>query len=114
MRLDEPVVTVADGAASKLRGVMATDKQALRIAVVRSHCMGGRGFTYQLALEDSPADDDEAFEDNGVKVCVDPASAKYLGGAELDFVDTPESSGFKVTNPNAIAQCPCGHHDIFE
>ncbi len=115
MSLDEPIVTVTDRAASKVRGVIAGEsRQALRIAVVRTHCMGGRGFTYRLALEDAPATDDAVVEDNGVTVCIDPASSGYLHGAQLDFVETLEGHGFKLNNPNVIAQCPCGHHDIFE
>ena len=115
MSLDEPVVTVTDRAASRLRGLMAIEStQALRLAVVRTHCMGGRGFTYQLAPEDSPAADDGVFEDHGVKICVDAASSAYLRGAELDFVETLADNGFTLNNPNVIARCPCGHHDIFE
>lgn len=115
MSLDGTAVTLTDRAASKLRGIIATEsKQALRIAMVRTHCMGGRGFTYRLALEDSPSTGDGVFEANGVTVCIDPASSEYLNGAELDFVETLGGTGFKLNNPNAIAQCPCGHHDIFE
>ena len=115
MSLDEPVVTLTDRAATKLRGIIATEsKQALRIAMARTHCMGGRGFTYQLALEDAPAANDGVFEENGVKICIDPASSEYLQGAELDFVETLEENGFKLNNPNVIGRCPCGHHDIFE
>jgi len=115
MSLDEPVVTLTDRAATKLRGIIATEsKQALRIAMARTHCMGGRGFTYRLALEASPSVDDGVFEASGVTVCIDPASTKYLSGAELDFVETLEENGFKLNNPNVIGRCPCGHHDIFE
>jgi iron-sulfur cluster insertion protein len=111
------VVTLTQAARSKIRDFIATeggDRRHLRIALVRTGCMGGRGFTYQLALQDSPSENDEVFEDGGVSVCVDQASSSHLSGAELDYVDTREASGFKLDNPNAIAQCPCGHHDIFE
>ena len=115
MSLDEPIMTVTDRAASRLRDIIAPErKQALRIATVRTHCMGGRGFTYRLALEASTSGDDGVFEANGVNVCIDPASSKYLNGAELDFVETIEESGFTLNNPNVIGRCPCGHHDIFE
>jgi iron-sulfur cluster assembly protein len=111
------LVTFTDGAASRLREVMAGKNQqtcGIRLAVVRTHCMGGKGYENKLALEDSPREDDEISEHNGIKLCVDPASASFLRGAEVDFVDTPEGAGFKVNNPNVVAKCPCGHHDIFE
>ena len=47
-------------------------------------------------------------------MCVDRASAEYLKGAELDYIETLNEAGFKINNPNARAKCPCGHHDIFE
>jgi Fe-S cluster assembly iron-binding protein IscA len=39
---------------------------------------------------------------------------KYLKGSELDYVETPTEAGFTVNNPNVMAKCPCGHHDIYE
>ena len=117
MGVGETVVTVTDRAACRLRDIMSTkNRQAcgLRIALVRTHCMGGRGFTYQLGLEDSPSRDDGLFEHNGVAMYVDPESSRYLGGAELDYVDGLGGSGFTLNNPNVIAKCPCGHHDIFD
>ncbi len=113
---NETLVTITDIAASKLRGVMLGQNQeplALRVALVRTHCMDGTGLTYRLALEDCPKADDQVSEHNGIKVCVDPASAKYLKGAELDFIETLAEAGFKINNPNIIAKCPCGQHDIF-
>lgn len=114
---NERLVTFTDEAASKLRDVMAWENQqtsSVRIAVIQTHCMGGRGYENKLALEDSPTGDDKVSEHNGIRLCVDQASARYLKGAEVDFVDTPEGAGFKINNPNVIGKCPCGHHDIFE
>jgi len=117
MNENETVVTVTGKAASKLRELAAAENRqavSLRIAAVRTRCMGGRGYTYSLEMEDSPAANDELSEHDGIKVCVDPASARYLAGAELDYVDTLPEAGFKINNPNVVAKCPCGHHDIFE
>ncbi|MFQ5830151.1 MAG: HesB/IscA family protein [Candidatus Methylomirabilia bacterium] len=117
MSVNERLVTVTDKAASKLRDIMASENKqtsSVRMAVVRTHCMGGRGYGNELVLEDSPTRDDEVSEHNGIKLCIDQASAKYLKGAELDYIDTPEEGGFTINNPNVIAKCPCRHHDIFE
>ncbi|MBI2317355.1 MAG: iron-sulfur cluster assembly accessory protein [Betaproteobacteria bacterium] len=113
----EGVVTITGNAASRLRDIAARENRqavSLRIAAVRTRCMGGRGYTYSLAFEDSPAANDELSEHNGIKVYVDPASAAYLKGAELDYIETLAETGFKINNPNVVAKCPCGHHDIFE
>ncbi len=117
MGLNQTAVTFTDRAASKLRDLIAMkNKQAcsLRIALIQTHCMGGRGYTYRLGLVESPSDDDEVFVDNGFQVYIDTASLKYLKGAELDYLETLNEAGFKVNTPNIIGKCPCGHHDIFE
>lgn len=43
-------------------------------------------------------DDTYAYE--ALKVFVDQASMLYLDGAEIDYVETLEGSGFKFTNPH--------------
>lgn len=110
-------VTFTEQARARIQEVIATGDdhgRHLRIAAVRTHCMGGRGFTYRLAFEASPSEDDEVFEDHGVSVCMDQASSPYLRGARMDYAETVQGTGFKLDNPNAVAKCPCGHHDIFE
>ena len=117
MNGNERLVTITSKAASEFRDIAAGENRqivSLRIAAVRTHCMGGRGYTYRVEFEDSPAANDDISEHNGIKVCVDPASAGYLKGAELDYIEALAETGFKINNPNVIAKCPCGHHDIFE
>lgn len=118
MGVDEKPITITDKAASKLREIAARENRqafSLRMAVVQTHCMDGRGFTYKLVLDDSTTNnDDDVSEHNGIKVCVAEASAKYLKGAEIDYIETLAEAGFKINNPNVISKCPCGNHDIFE
>ncbi len=117
MSMNEKLVTITEKAAAKLRDIMASENKqtsSVRMSLLRTHCMGGRGYGNKLAFEDSPTGDDEVSEHNGIKVCIDQASAKYLKGAELDYIEKLEEGGFTVNNPNVIAKCPCGHHDIFE
>ena len=40
---------------------------------------------------------------------VDSVSARYIKGAEIDFVDSLMGGGFTVHNPNAVSSCSCGH-----
>ena len=37
-----------------------------------------------------------------------PASAPFLAGSELDYVDDLIGASFRVANPNATASCGCG------
>ena len=52
---------------------------------------------------------DNEVEFHGVRVVVDAASAPYLKGAKVDFVESLQESGFKIDNPNASGSCGCGH-----
>ena len=77
----------------------------LRVAVLPGGCSG---FQYGLNIEDAPADDDEIVELEGLRVFVDPFSAQYLEGVEIDYVTTMMGSGFQFRNPNATGGCGCG------
>ena len=43
-----------------------------------------------------------------VRVVIDPFSAPYLAGSEIDFVDALMGAGFAINNPNVQAACGCG------
>ena len=104
-------------ATEKIREFMnqqGKDSLIVRVTLVRTHCMGGRGYAYQLKFERDAADDDQLFENDGIRLAVENSSASRLQGTEIDYVESLERQGFVIGNPNAVAKCPCGHHDIFE
>ena len=82
-------MTVTEAAAVKIKQLIAEeeDVSVLRVA----------------------ADGDLEFEMHGVQVVVDPFSAPYLKGAEIDYVDSIQAAGFAINNPNASSSCGCGH-----
>ena len=101
------MVTLTPKAALKVKDLLSQknrDDLALRIYVSAGGC---RGFSYGMAW-DSAAEDDEVIEQGGVRVLVDPLSATYLDGAEVDFADALMGGGFTITNPNAASTCGCG------
>ena len=71
---------------------------------------GCSGFQYGLMIDEGEGDEttDAVIESNGVKLLVDPISARYLRGAEVDFVDNITGGGFTIKNPNAKSTCGCG------
>ena len=79
--------------------------RALRVAVVGGGCSG---FSYQLDFDEAARDDDRVLEYDGVRVLVDPTSAEYLAGTQIDFVSGLHGGGFKFTNPKASHTCGCG------
>ena len=78
---------------------------ALRVAVQPGGCAGLR---YALYFDDRKLDGDQVEKINGVEIRMDKMSAPYLRGAEIDYLDTLEQSGFTINNPNAKGSCACG------
>ena len=78
---------------------------ALRVAVQPGGCAGLR---YALYFDDRKLDGDVVESISGVEIRMDKMSAPYLRGAEIDYLDTLEQSGFTINNPNAKGSCACG------
>ena len=107
--MTEPVVTLTPPAVDMVKRIRAKEGlpegHALRVAVVGGGCSG---FSYQLDFDDKVQDGDEVVEYEGVVVRVDPTSAQYLRGIEIDYVNSLSGGGFKFINPNAKHTCGCG------
>lgn len=103
------MITISDRAATEVKGLLERQEKPearLRVFVAGGGCSG---FQYGMTLEEEPMEGDQEFDVNGVGVIVDPRSAMYLEGAEIDFVDNLMGGGFKIDNPNAASSCGCGH-----
>jgi iron-sulfur cluster assembly accessory protein len=77
----------------------------LRVAVQPGGCSGLR---YALYFDDQITEKDQTEAFGAVKVVVDKMSAPYLSGAEIDYIDSLQQSGFTINNPNAQSTCACG------
>lgn len=105
---DERLVKLTEAAGSKVGGLLTKQGRpegVLRVAVIGGGCSG---LQYKMDLQDKPANRDILVESAGVKVVVDPKSALYVTGSELDYVNALTDGGFKVHNPNASTSCSCG------
>lgn len=105
---DERLVKLTAAAGRKVSGLLQKQGRpggVLRVAVVGGGCSG---LQYKMDLQDAPANRDILVESAGVKVVVDPKSALYVTGSELDYVNALTDGGFKVHNPNAATSCSCG------
>ena len=104
------LVSLSEAAAVKVLELMAEEPDGeatvLRVAVQGGGCSG---FEYALGFDSGPQEGDHELSFHGVGIVVDPFSAPYLQGAEIDFVNAIQESGFKISNPNAVAACGCGH-----
>jgi len=77
----------------------------LRVAVRGGGCSG---FEYALDFEEEARPTDFVLEYDGLQVYVDPVSARYLAGTEIDYVLGTTGAGFKFNNPKAVGTCGCG------
>jgi iron-sulfur cluster assembly accessory protein len=106
----QPLIAISETAADKLQQLM-TEKQlddsyALRVFVAGGGCSG---LQYGMTFDNETHEGDSEFSAHSLRVLVDPVSANYLAGAEVDYVDTLMGGGFKIENPNAVSSCGCGH-----
>ena len=113
------MIDITESAASKIKDLLEEQGKtdhALRIFVRGMSCSGP---AYGMALDNEPREDDSIADFNGLKVVVDPLSAQYVEGAQVDWVDGLMGRGFTVVNPTYQAQsggggcgsggCSCGH-----
>ena len=105
----QPVVTITEKAAVKVRELLAEEPEGevnvLRVAIQGGGCSG---FQYALGFDRGAQDGDSEVEMHGVTIVIDPFSAPYLRGSEIDFVDALMGAGFAISNPNVVASCGCG------
>ena len=107
--MESSLVSLTPTAAAKIKELMAEEPEAgdlvLRVAIQGGGCSG---FQYALGFDRGPQDGDNEVEMNGVRVVIDPLSAPYLAGSEIDYVDALMGAGFAINNPNVTAACGCG------
>src|SRR5665647_3070535 len=86
-------VTLTDAAASHVTRYITKRGKGVgvRLGVKTTGCSG---LAYKLEYADEIAPEDVVFEDNGVKVLVDPKSMAYIDGTKLDFVRDGLNEGF--------------------
>jgi iron-sulfur cluster assembly protein len=81
------------------------ETHGLRVAVVGGGCSG---FQYALDFTNEPRANDQVYAIGGLTVYVDPISARYLDGTNIDYVMGTAGAGFKFNNPKAVGSCGCG------
>src|ERR1700686_92387 len=102
------VLVFTDAAAGKggeLIGEEANPALKLRVFVSGGGCSG---FQYGFTFDEKVEDGDFCIENQGVQLLVDPMSAQYLMGAEIDYKEHLQGAQFVIRNPNAKTTCGCG------
>jgi iron-sulfur cluster assembly protein len=105
----EAMITISDKGAEKVQEFLSAQEADATMAGLRVGVRGGgcSGFQYQLAF-DEQRDDDIVFESHGLKLLVDNESLPFVRGSVIDYEESLQGAGFKVSNPNVVAACGCG------
>jgi iron-sulfur cluster assembly protein len=100
-------ITLTQAAASRVKQFLDNRGKGvgLRLGVKTTGCSG---MAYVIEYADAIEDNDMVFEDQGVKVIVNPKSLAYLDGTELDYAKEGLNEGFRFNNPNVKDTCGCG------
>ena len=100
-------ITLTEAAADRMSSFLANRGKGIgvRLAVKTSGCSG---MAYVMEFVDDLNDDDQVFEEMGVKVIIDEKSLLYLDGTEVDYGKEGLNEGFQFNNPNAKNECGCG------
>ena len=79
----------------------------IRILVKGGGCSG---FLYDIQVETEPRSDDMAieFDEDDLKICLDPQSNFILSETTVDYEVSLVQSGFKFINKAATKSCGCG------
>ena len=99
---------ISKKAAEKLKEVLKENNKegsGLRVEIVPGGCSG---FQYGLELDNNTTDLDLIIEEKDVKIIISKENMQFLKGAKLDYVDSLQGGGFKISNPNAQSSCGCG------
>jgi len=100
-------LTITENAAVKAKELLSKKAGyiALRVRVTAGGCAGSK---YSFSFEKEEKKDDNVITVSGVNFFVDQHSLEVLQGSKIDYLDTLNDSGFRISNPKAKSTCGCG------
>jgi iron-sulfur cluster assembly protein len=100
-------ISVTDKAAEHMNKLLSSRGKGIgiRLGVKNAGCSG---MAYVIEYVDELVQEDQVFEDKGVKIIIDSKSLPFVNGTEIDFQKQGLNEAFTFNNPNAKASCGCG------
>ncbi|HHB51473.1 MAG TPA: iron-sulfur cluster assembly accessory protein [Saprospiraceae bacterium] len=100
---------VGESAATKINEIRQQEKFGddyfVRVSVTSGGCSG---LSYQMDFDNELQENDQVFDDKGIKIVTDLKSFLYLCNTTLKFSGGLNGKGFFFDNPNAARTCGCG------
>jgi iron-sulfur cluster assembly protein len=105
---DADTITITKKAAQKFLQILEEEGKlgwSLRFGEKLAGCSG---FEYVLDFSEKALPTDKVYKCNEIEIHIDNMLVPHLQGSEIDFVDSLQNSGFKVTNRRVRSACGCG------
>jgi iron-sulfur cluster assembly accessory protein len=102
------IITLTPKAITKVQDILSKEQSETPMLRVLAMPSPGGNIQYMFSVEETPAENDQIFEFEKVKVLVDENSIDVLQGSEIDYIDSIMRSGFVISNPNNTGGCACG------
>lgn len=97
-KTENSFVSISETALSQVKAVIAQQDQ--KDLFLRIFVQGGcGGVSYGMAIDMRKQADDAEYVINGLPVVVDRISHEYVEGATVDFDESGEKKGFRISNP---------------
>ena len=101
-------IFLTEPAANAVRDLLAKrnlEGYALRVFISGGGCSG---FQYGMDFVEKAEKSDVTIKSHGVSMYVDKDSLEMLRGTSIDYIESLQGSGFKISNPNVQHSCHCG------
>jgi iron-sulfur cluster assembly protein len=101
------MIQITESASQKIKEMLAETDEAsfLRVGVRPGGCSG---FSYGITFDHEKSNEDIQIKQFDIDIVIDPISATYLKGVQIDYKQSMMGGGFTIENPNAVATCGCG------
>jgi len=103
-----PLITLTDAAAERVKTLIARSEKPVLGLRVGVNSRGCSGMSYVVEYAEEQKKFEDAIEDKGVRIFIDPTAVMFLLGSEMDYVEDKFQSGFVFNNPNEKGRCGCG------
>jgi iron-sulfur cluster insertion protein len=101
------MIQLTEKAITKIKEIAESEglQLSIRVKVKGGSCAG---FVNDMEFDEITTDLDEIFEQDGIKVIIDPMSLQYLEGAVVDYIESEFQAGFTIKSPQEKGSCGCG------
>lgn len=100
-------IQLTEAALNRMHAFLARNPDAVgvRFGIRKTGCSG---YAYTVDLAQAVAENDQVFDQDGIRVLVDAEALPFVEGTEIDFRRQGLNASFVFRNPNATGECGCG------